>query len=238
MEDTPHQHNPQQPLNPVLAVSDLEEQNSKSKRLLLTAQSLQVYYRGKGRAFSLEYLERLSLEHRKLWLPLIGGGILASLCLLALLHTFNMPYRLLAGAVIGAFGIWWGYRGSTALVVYEQRHHTDFLLRQPAGSLPLFIAFANRIIRRYPQPLGEFCIRLSSQEWQQLSESGTLHLDKARRCEPPEIAVRQNPGTEEGHWFAFDPYSMGPRLQWSLNGQELVAHLQGSLSMQEVRLLL
>lgn len=195
-----------------------------------------MYYRGKSRAFSLAYVERLSLEHRKLWLPLIGGGILASLCLLALFHTFNMPYRLLSGVAVGLFGLWWGYRGNTALVVYEQRHHTDYLLRKPFQALPVFIAFSNLIIRRYPQPLGQYSVALSAQEWEQLQKQGFIELKEPRACFPQEIAQWQQAGAGY-YWGMFDPFLMGERLQWSLQGKELTAHLQGRLEAQQLQLL-
>lgn len=219
--------------SPIIAVSGLEKEGDPQNRLLLTEQSLQIQYRGRSRAFSLEYLERIALEHRKLWLPLIGGGILASLCLLALLETFNMPYRLLAGAAIGILGVWWGYRGSMALVVYEQRHHTDFLLRDVAPSLAIFIAFSNRIIYRYPQSLGLYCIALQEQEWQQLQEQGALVLGQPLLAIPEEIALHRSPGAHK-HWMAFDPFRLGGRLQWTLQERELQAHLTGTVQLHEL----
>lgn len=218
---------------PLLAQTYLGKEGDNANRLLLTPQALQVYYRAKGRAFSLEYIQYLALEHRKLWLPLIGGGILASLCFLALLHTFNMPYRLLAGGALGLLGVWWGYRGSMALVVHEQRHHTDFLIRHPAAALPVFIAFANRLIRRYPEPLGNYCIALSAAEWQQLQQARTIEIEVPRLCIPQQVAQHQRPG-EGWHWAAFDPFVLGPHLQWSLQGQELLAHLKGPLQLHEL----
>lgn len=205
-----------------------------NNRMLLRERSLQVYYRGKGRAFALEYVQQLALEHRKLWLPLIGGGILASLCLLALLKTYNIPYRLLAGAAIGLLSCWWGYRGSMALVVYEQRHHTDFLIPAPAQSLQVFVAFANRLIRQYPQPLGEYCVALSMQEWEQLQKTGFVVLQEPRLCVPQQEAVVVSPG-EGAYWALFDPFLLGERLQWSLEGSQLVARLQGEVASAELR---
>lgn len=232
--ETPQQPQQNTATSPtLLAQTYLTKQGDSANRLLLTPQALQVYYRARGRAFSLEYIQHLALEHRKLWLPLIGGGILASLCFLALLHTFNMPYRLLAGGALGLLGVWWGYRGSMALVVYEQRHHTDFLIGHPAEGLPVFIAFANRLIKRYPQGLGNYCIVLTAAEWKQLQQARTLVLDMPRLSIPQQVAQHQDPGAD-AQWVAFDPFVLGPRLQWSLQGQELLAHLKGPLHLHEL----
>ncbi len=218
-----------------MARAYLIRQGDAENQAMLSENSLQIKHRGKSRAFSLQYVQRLALEHRKLWLPLIGGGIVASLCLLALLHTFTMPYRLLTGAAIGLLGVWWGYRGSMALVVYEQRHHSDFLIARTEASLPVFIAFANRYIRRYPQPLEQYCVRLSLEEWQQLNLQGSLALNKPRLCVQQEAALRQDPGPD-AIWAVFSPLQLANRLQWSLQGQELVVHVKGSLHVQELLL--
>ncbi len=228
--------NQQTTQRPILAQTYLSKQGDRGNSLLLSDQSLQVYYHNKGRAFGLEYVQYLALEHRKLWLPLIGGGILASLCFLALLKTFSMPYQLLTGAAVGLLGVWWGYMGTMALVVYEQRHHTDFLVRYPSDTLPVFIAFANRVIRRYPEPLGAYCVALAPDEWQQLQKNSKLELVSPRQCLPQDIAQRQNAGTGL-QWAAFNPLLLGPRLHWSLNNQELATHLKGTIYAHEIWLL-
>lgn len=209
---------------------------NEKNRILLTDQSLQLHYRARSRAFSLAYIERIALEHRKLWLPLLGGGILTCFCLLALMHTFNMPYRLMGGAALGAFGMWWGIRGSMALVVYEQRqHHTDFLISHVSKSLPTFIAFANKLIRHYPQSLGEYCVTLSLEEWGRLQQMGSLTLTTPRRCMPAAMAYRQGLRADE-FLLSFDPFQMGQRLQWMLEDHELTATLQGTVNATEFSL--
>jgi hypothetical protein len=201
--------------------------------LQLTDGALHITYRGRHRAFSLAYVQQLALEHRKLWLPLIGGGILASLCLLALLQTFSMPFRLLSGVMAGFLLMWWGFRGSGALVVYEQRNRTDFLLPAENKSLPLFVAFTNRLIRRYPAPLGHYSFLASEQEVQELQRKGALVLEEARLCHPRDSLGGITP-TGSGYWLVFDPLRLGSRLHWSLRGQELQAHVQGRLAKQEI----
>lgn len=219
----------------LIAYAYMAKEGDRRNVLQLTENALHITYRGKNRAFSLAYVQQLSLEHRKLWLPLIAGGIMSSLSLLALLHTFTMPFRLLAIALAGLVLMWWGYRGSMALVVYEQRHHNDFLLASPGPSLQLFIAFANRLIRRYPQPMGNYSLHVSVAEWQQLQQRGVLELEEPRFCMPEEWAQRQ-PADPEGVWLSFDPLRMGDRLQWSLQGKELVATLGGTLKRSELGL--
>ncbi|EMR01584.1 hypothetical protein [Cesiribacter andamanensis] len=222
-----------QPAAQLIAYAYLSREGDHRNVLQLTEGALHIVYRGRNRAFSLAYIQQLALEHRKLWLPLIGGGILASLCLLALFQTFSMPFRLLSGVMAGLLLIWWGYRGSMALVVYEQRHHTDFLLPAQNKGLALFVAFANRLIRRYPEPLEQYCLPLSAVEWQQLQQEGVLELVQARDCQPRE-RLRYLPAAGLEYWLAFDPLRMGGRLRWSLQGQELLAQLQGRIARQEV----
>lgn len=223
----------QEPANLLVAKAYLSRQGDRNNQVLLSERTLQIHHRGKSRAFSLEYIQRIALEHRKLWLPLIGGGIVASLCLLALLHTFTMPYRLLTGAAIGIFAMWWGYRGNMALVVYEQRHHTDFLIPKVEQSLPVFIAFANRFIRRYPLPLQDYCVSLSLPEWQQIQQEGVVVLQQPRQCVAVEEALSQSPGPDHV-WAVFEPLRIGARLQWTLQEQVLVAHFQGVLRRDEL----
>jgi hypothetical protein len=227
----------------LIAFAYLNRQGDARNLLQLTDGALHITYRGRHRAFSLAYVQQLALEHRKLWLPLIGGGILASLCLLALLQTFSMPLRLLSGVMAGFLLMWWGLRGSGALVVYEQRNRTDFLLPVENKSLPLFVAFTNRLIRRYPAPLGHYCFLASEQEVQQLQGRGALQLEEPRLCQPrdslralPPIGVTPSGEAPQGrgYWLVLDPLRLGSRLHWSLRGQELQAHVQGRLVKQEI----
>ena len=163
------------------------ENDSSGAKIMLSQEYLQVKHGNQHRAWSWEHISKLALETRKLWFPLIAGGIVATLCFVALFTTYKYPWWFMTGTVIGTLAAYYGWQNRTTLVVHEPKHHTDFILANANEELDIAVLLANRIAIRYPQPIGEVRLPVSEANIGYIQEFAQLELkDKTRLYWPEE----------------------------------------------------
>jgi hypothetical protein len=199
-------------------VGKLEAENAKDA-IALSPEYLQIKAGSRNQAWAWQDVQRLSLQTRKLWLPLIGGTILATLCLIALFTTYKYPWWLMTGSVVGSLLAYYGWQPRPTLVVQENKHHTDFLLSKPAGSLPIYIALANRLAIRYPQDMGRLFLPLERSALQILAQGSSLRITGWQRLYWPEDV--RNMGL--GIWL--DPWDAAVKFSFEINNNgRLIAY--------------
>ena len=163
----------------IIATCALHEAGNEQDKLLLGPEHLQVRYRGKIRGFALDHLRRLSFNHRKLMLPLVLGGITASLSLVAIFKTQYNPWLMLSLMLAGCLAAYRGYQGSWVLSIEEDKNYTDFYLQSISANLRAFVAYANTFTGR--QPKGVLYLPLSSHEWSAAQEEEVLEIKNPQR---------------------------------------------------------
>lgn len=156
----------------VIATCFLHETGNEQNKLLLSPEHLQVRYQGRLRAFLLDHLRRLSFNHRKLMLPLVLGGITASLSLVAIFKTYYNPWLMLSLMLAGCLAAYRGYQGSWVLTVEEDKTYTDYYLSSVSPNLRAFVAYANTFTGR--QPKGVLYLPLGVDEWNAAQEQEVL----------------------------------------------------------------
>ena len=134
----------------VIATCPLGSKNKEDK-LWLTEEHLQLLYRGQLKVFALEEVRQLSFNHRKLMLPLIVGGVAATLSLVAIFKLFYNPWLMLSLLVAGCLAAFVGYRGSWVLTIEEEKVHTDLFLSSISPALRSFVQYANTFTGRKPK---------------------------------------------------------------------------------------
>lgn len=172
--DQPQAETPQ-----IIATCYLHETGNEQNKLLLSSEHLQLRYQGRLRAFSLEHLRRLSFNHRKLMLPLVLGGIAASLSLVAIFKTQYNPWLMLSLMLAGCLAAYRGYQGSWVLTVEEDKTHTDYYLSSVTPNLQAFVTYANTFTGRRPK--GVLYLPLSSNEWSLAQTHSFLEINSPRR---------------------------------------------------------
>lgn len=163
----------------IIATCYLHEAGNEQNKLWLSPEHLQVWHRSRLRVFPLEQLRRLEFNHRKLMLPLVLGGIAASLSLVAIFKTHYNPVLMLCLMVAGCLAAYRGYQGSWVLTVEESKTYTDYYLSSISPNLRGFVAYVNTFTGR--QPKGLLYLPLTPEKWATALERGYLATNSPQR---------------------------------------------------------
>lgn len=163
----------------IIATCYLQEAGNEQNKLWLSPEHLQLWHRGRLRVFPLEQLRRLEFNHRKLMLPLVLGGIAASLSLVAIFKTHYNPILMLCLMVAGCLAAYRGYQGSRVLTIEEDKTYTDYYLSSISPNLRAFVTYVNTFTGR--QPKGLLYLALTPEEWATALERGYLDIRTPQR---------------------------------------------------------
>lgn len=217
-----------------IATCYLQKAGNEAHKIWLTRQHIQLLYHGRHRVFELVQVSRLAFNQRKLMLPLVGGGIAATLSLVAIFKTYASPWLMLSLLVAGVLIAYLGYQGSWVLTVHENKHHQDFFLKDISPNLRAFVNYANTFTGR--QAPGMLYLPLSRQEWEQYSHSPAFMLQDTKK-----LCFRHEIGGVPPHLSVIVPVNSldeNIRLQWSADDQQQLypCLLPGSsLALQETK---
>lgn len=169
-----------------IATCYLQETGNEQHKIWLSREHLHLLYHGRYQVFELQGIHSIAFNRRKLMLPLVAGGIAATLSLVAIFKTYANPWLMLSLLVAGILAAYLGYQGSWVLTIQENKNHQDFFLKTITPNLRAFVNYANTFTGH--QPPGMLYLPLSLQEWEQASrsESFVLH-EKKRLCFQHEI---------------------------------------------------
>lgn len=130
-----------------VAVCFLKKENDRHNQCLLTEKSLVITRKGKTASFLLPEVTCLSLNSRKMMLPLIAGGIFAPLSILAIDKNLFEPWAILTWLILNLFLFYFGWMGYSVLTVEHNGIHQDFPVKYPGENLKAFIKFVNEYLR-------------------------------------------------------------------------------------------
>lgn len=219
-----------------IAVYYLREEGDDQNRLWLTKEHLYVITKGKLRRFDLERIKQLSVEERRWWFPVVAGGILAPLSLLAILLNLYNPWWLIS-LLVGSLLLWyWGATQHEVLAIHQHHHRQDVPLPIVSQNLREFIRFANRYLRQGTLP---FYIEAEPNAWQVVQEREDYR--------PEELQQRgfitahteeswKNLSKREGQWLAVDPLKIAAPVRYVSNGKQLVPRIYGAIPREAITL--
>ena len=121
--------------------------NGKNDQLILTHDKLIVIFKGKSQVFYRSNILKLILTKKKLIVPLIIGGIGASLSIIAM--SMGWYYRQLNLVIVFLFlgVLYYGFTGKDALELFEKGHSNIFLLKKTLPSIQKFLSiFSSKIL--------------------------------------------------------------------------------------------
>jgi len=129
----------------IIATSYIAKDGDNNNRCFLSKNTLFVKYRGKMEHYSLESVSDIQFKHKLILFPLIAGGVIAPLCLLALLNSIGNPWLLLSGMVAGLLMIYYGYEGTPTLSINSKIKEYDFFIKKPTPNLLAFVKYVRQI---------------------------------------------------------------------------------------------
>ena len=155
---------------PVIARCPME--TGSPSEIFLTTQGIVIRHGGKTKAhFGRSEIQSIRIRHRILWLPLVIGGIITPLALVALIKTFAAFWLLFLTVLAGLFLMYYGYTGTDALTISTRVKDYDFFVRSVTKHLRAFVKFANLQLREDDPNI---YISVETDTWEQMKNSGLV----------------------------------------------------------------
>jgi hypothetical protein len=152
---------------PVIARCPLE--SGGSSEIFLTTQGIVIQKGGKTKShFGRSETNAIRIRHRILWLPLVIGGIITPLALVALIKTFAAFWPLFLTVLVGLFLMYYGYTGTDALTITTRVKDYDFFVRSVTKHLRAFVKFVNLQLREDDPNI---YISVETDLWEQMKKS-------------------------------------------------------------------
>lgn len=221
-------------MNNPIAICYLYQANDEQNCLWLTKEHLYVKEKGKLRRFDLERVQRLGVEHRRWWFPVVAGGILAPLSLVAILLNLYNPWWLIS-LLMGAMLLWyWGATRHAVLAIHQHHHRQDIPLSVVTQNLQAFIRFTNRYLRR---GLLSLYIQAEPSDWQMAQQKGCYAPNVLQEkgfisayTELPKVI------TDNELWLAINPSGLAQPIQYQTEGNKLVPRIYGAIPLSAISL--
>ncbi len=217
-------------MNSPIAIYYLLEEGDERNRCWLTQEYFFVQQRGKLRRFDLERVQYLAVEQRRWWFPVVAGGILAPLSLLAILLNLYNPWWLIS-LLVGSMLLWyWGASKHEVLSVHQPHHRQDIALTMVTPNLRAFVNFVNRFLRQGLLPL---YVKAEPEAWQEARQSGSYRpkILKEKGFIPVYTAEKAK---TEGRWLFIDPLKVASPIRYENEGDQLVPRIYGSIPLTAI----
>jgi len=217
-------------LDSPIAIYYLLEEGDDRNCCWLTQEHFFVQQSGKLRRFDLERVQYLAIEQRRWWFPVVAGGILAPLSLLAILLNLYNPWWLIS-LLVGSMLLWyWGATKHEVLAIHQPHHRQDIALTMVTPNLRAFINFVNRFLRQGLLPL---YVKTEPRAWQEAQESGSYRpaILKKQGFVPAYTAEQAKP---PGEWLAVDPLKVTSPVRYERENDQLVPRIYGSIPLTAI----
>jgi hypothetical protein len=117
--------------------------------LKLTDKQVRIVHKRKRKEIPLRYLQGISLEFKRLMLPLIIGGIIWPLSIVGLFSHYLTIFTGMAFLMTGLLLFYYGYRGAWQLNFHLKGQNISLFVDERMPSLDNFIHFAKQAILVY-----------------------------------------------------------------------------------------
>jgi hypothetical protein len=174
-----------------IAKSFIYKANDERNSCFLTDKRLVIVKRGKSYEFLLNEVLAVSLRDRKILFPIIIGGIVFSLSVVAIYTNDYNPYILLTSLLAGLAMLYFGFTGMKAISVIEPKAETNFFLLNYDPSLDHFLEFVNRYIQRHEGSV-KYYLPVSEHHQNETIQAGTRlyeHYDIMKSFEGKTLEV-------------------------------------------------
>ncbi len=148
--------NPLDKENEAWAVCYLSREGDAKNKCTLTRDEFLITRKARLYHYPVSQIQTVYLEKRKLLLPVIVGGILSPLSLLAIYENMFPPGILLPLFFAGLFMLYYGWSGAMALIIQTSARVYYIFMPNDTDHLTRFIAFSNTLIKSFNETTGEF----------------------------------------------------------------------------------
>ncbi|WKN41610.1 DUF952 domain-containing protein [Tunicatimonas pelagia] len=221
-------------MNSLIAICYLLQENDEQNRLWLTEEHFYVQVRGKLRRFDIERIQRVAIENRRWWFPVVAGGILAPLSLLAILLNLYNPWWLIS-LLVGSMLLWyWGATQHQVLAIHQHHHRQDIALTLVSQNLREFIKFTNRFLR---QGLPTLYVKEDPKAWQEAQQTGYYAPDILQKQGfIPAYTEEQwkNQPSQGEDWLMVNSLRLTSSVRYEAEGKQLLPRIYGTIPVGAV----
>ena len=125
------------------AVVFLHKLNDNKNRILLTSDDLIIIRKSKAHFYKLGDIKSLAFHERRLLLPLVAGGILTPLGIVAMFGNYFNPYLVVLLILTGIYLLYEGLNDRWSLTVHGFSNEENFPLFFVSDNLRAFVDFVN-----------------------------------------------------------------------------------------------
>ncbi|QSE96977.1 hypothetical protein [Fulvivirga lutea] len=205
----------------------LGEEGDENNSCFISNESLTVIKNSKKNTFPLEWVKQVYFKEKIFLIPIVFGGISASLSALALFQYYFNPWLMLSILFASTLVVYYGIQGGTALVVVTPIKEYDFFLKQVSDNLKAFVAYITATISGIET---SYFIELTEEQEKTIQEKSELQL--------PENGFPLSTSKRKSHsavfQILFDEPTFEIRYQKD-NGGQLSPVIFGTLKMESLR---
>jgi len=150
----------------------LYKQGDERNKCALTVTNLIITRKGTETNYLLKDLNHVKFHEKKLLLPLIVGGIIASFGLTANLSGYYNPWLTMSVSIAGIYLFYYGWSGTWTLTLDTSLGNKDYYLRGVSLNLKAFVSYLNYWLLEEKDSFNEYIkfYYLSKYvDWQQVS---------------------------------------------------------------------
>ena len=139
--------NPFRKENKTWAVCYFGKKGDEKNMLILDKEKLSLVKNGKRDDYDISDMQQASKGHKRLLLPLILGGVVSPLSIIAIYDNSFSPFILLAVLFIGLLLLYIGQTGSDVLIFHHSRGKEEYVfLRSIPDNVDKFLFFLNMFL--------------------------------------------------------------------------------------------
>lgn len=215
----------------VLAICGIAQADDEQNKCTLTSERLYVVRKGKHYSFELDEITQVAFKQKKLLFPLILGGVVGSLFLIA---GFNFLINIWLALIIGLAGMllfYYGWVGSQTLVIHTKVKEFDIFIDQITSPLKAFVAMVNEYFILGKSKTLQYYIVMSEAEWTEASSKGYMdELPTGRRL----ITAGRKP--EDLFVFLLDPSEVPNQINYLMeeSSNEVLPYIFGRIDIDHL----
>ncbi len=156
----------------IIAICSISKADDEQNKCALTHDHLYITRKSKQYGFELDQITQTSFKQKKLLLPLVLGGVVGSLFLIA---GFNFLVNIWVAMIVGLAGMllfYYGWVGSHAIVIHTKIKEYDIFIDQVTTPLEAFFAMVNEYFILGKNKHLQYYLPLTKDAWQKASEIG------------------------------------------------------------------
>ena len=208
----------------IRAIAYLERDKDEKNKIMLGEQHIFVIKKNKEHSFKIDNVKELGYTHRKLLLPIVLGGVSASLSIVALFENLYAPLFIMLIFVSGIFLLYLGILGELDFFVKTNSSPAYFSVSQKSDNLKAFINFINPFLRS-PEGKGKqkwlIYLVLDSRTWSQMEQNSENYLfseqENVQALTYEQVAMRKMKEKNEKNekvLVALDPFKVQSEIKF------------------------